>query len=47
MLTAVAAKVLAKVGLQRLITEETLPESQYGFRKYRDPVDMIFTARQL
>lgn len=49
-LLAVAGKVLAKVMLQRLIsniTESILPESQCGFRKDRSTVDMIFTARQL
>ena len=49
-LLAVAGKIVAKVMLQRLIVhiaEESLPESQCGFRKDRGTVDMIFTARQL
>ena len=49
-LLSAAGKVLAKVMLQRLIntiTEESLPESQCGFRKNRSTVDMIFTTRQL
>ena len=49
-LLAVAGKVLAKVMLQRLISnisETILPESQCGFRKNRSTVDMVFTARQL
>ncbi len=49
-LLSVAGKVLAKVLLQRLIsniTESMLPESQHGFRKNRSTANMIFTAWQL
>ncbi len=49
-LLAVAGKVLTKIMLKRLIShiaEESLPESQCGFRKDRGTVDMIFTTRQL
>ena len=31
----------------QLIAEKVLPESQCGFRKGRECVDMIFIARQL
>ena len=48
-LLATAGKVFAKIILGRLqaISEETLPESQSGFRAGRSTSDMIFTLRQL
>lgn len=49
-LLAVAGKILAKIMLSRLITqiaENSLPESQCGFRKDRSTTDMIFSLRQL
>ena len=49
-LLSVAGKILCKVILNRLNThllDETLPESQCGFRKNRGTVDMIFCARQI
>ena len=46
---SVAGKIFACVILNRLITvsEQTLLESQCGFRPGRSTVDMIFTVRQL
>ena len=54
-LLLIAGKVLARVLLNRLkenleqsgLLPGRLPESQYGFRKDRGTIDMIFTARQL
>ena len=49
-LLSFAGKVLASIMLQRLnnhLTEDVLPESQYGFRKDRSTTDAIFIARQL
>ena len=49
-LLSIAGKILSKVILNRLNThllDETVPESQCGFRKNRGTVDMIFTARQI
>ena len=49
-LLSVAGKVLARIMLQRLITqvaETVLPESQRGFRRGRSTIDMIFVARLL
>ena len=45
----VVGKIFACLILDRLepLAEEVLPESQYGFRKGRSCVDMIFTSRQL
>lgn len=45
----VVDKLCARLMLQRLqrIGEGILPDSQYGFRKGRGCVDMIFAARQL
>uniref|UniRef100_A0A803T403 Reverse transcriptase domain-containing protein n=1 Tax=Anolis carolinensis TaxID=28377 RepID=A0A803T403_ANOCA len=44
-----AEKILARILANRLllVSEDTLPESQNGFRPSRGTVDMIFTARQL
>ncbi|XP_062840465.1 uncharacterized protein LOC134299981 [Anolis carolinensis] len=44
-----AGKILARILANRLlpVSEDTLPESQNGFRPSRGTVDMIFTARQL
>ena len=47
---SIAGKILSKVILNRLNThllDETVPESQCGFRQNRGGVDMIFTARQI
>ncbi|ROT81352.1 hypothetical protein C7M84_025487 [Penaeus vannamei] len=48
-LLSIAGKILAKVVLMRLhkIFEDVLPESQFGFRRGRGTVDMIFAFRQL
>jgi len=48
-LLSVAGKMLAKIVLNRIrsISEDVLPESQYGFRAGRLTTDMIFTLRQL
>ena len=49
-LLSVAGKVLARVMLQRLLTqvaETVLPESQCGFRRGHSTIDMIFVARLL
>jgi len=49
-LLSVAGKVLARVMLQRLLTqvaETVLSESQCGFRRDRSTIDMIFVARML
>ena len=50
-LLSIAGKILARVLLNRLNEHlersGLLPESQYGFRKNRGTIDMIFTARQL
>ena len=45
----VVGKVFARILQERLqvAAEKILPESQYGFRKGRGCVDMIYTARQL
>ncbi|KAL8584674.1 hypothetical protein ACOMHN_002403 [Nucella lapillus] len=47
---SIAGKILSKVILNRLNThllDETVPESQCGFRQKRGTVDMIFAARQI
>ena len=49
-LLSIAGKILAKVILNRLnahLLDETVPESQCGFRQNRGTVDMIFCARQI
>ena len=49
-LLSVAGKVLAKIMLTRLlehVVDPVLPESQFGFRRRRSTIDMIFVARQL
>ena len=50
-LLSIAGKILARVLLNRLNEHlersGLLPESQFGFRKNRGTIDMIFTARQL
>ena len=49
-LLSVAGKVLAKIMLTRLlerVVDLVLPESQWGFRRRRSTIDMIFVARQL
>ena len=50
-LLSIAGKILARVLLNRLNEHLErsghLPESQFGFRKNRGTIDMIFTARQL
>ena len=50
-LLSIAGKILARVLLNRLNDHlersGLLPESQFGFRKNRGTIDMIFTARQL
>ena len=48
-LLSIAGKILARILATRLqpLSEEILPESQYGFRPFRGTVDAIFTARQL
>ena len=49
-LLSIAGKILSKVILNRLNThllDETVPESQCGFRQNRGGVGMIFTARQI
>ena len=45
-----AGKVLARVMLVRLlqcVADDVLPESQCGFRRERNTVDMVLVARQL
>ena len=49
-LLSIAGKILSKVILNRLnshLLDETVPESQCGFRPKRGTVDMIFAARQI
>ena len=50
-LLSIAWKILARVLLNRLnkhlVQSGLLPESQFGFRKDRGIIDMIFTARKL
>ena len=49
-LLRVAGKILSKVILNRLNThllDETVPESQGGFRQNRGTVDMIFAGRPI
>ena len=50
-LLSIAGKILARVLLNRLNEHlersGLLPESQCGFRKNRETIDIIFTARQL
>jgi len=49
-LLSVAGKVLARVMLQRLITQvaqTVFPKSQCGIRRGRSTIDMIFVARLL
>ena len=49
-LLSIAGKILARILLNRLthyLESDHLPESQYGFRKNRGTLDMIFAARQL
>ena len=49
-LLSIAGKILARVILDRLIStisEETLPETQCGFRPGRSTVDMVFSVRQV
>ena len=49
-LLSVAGKVLAKIMLTRLlehVVDLVLPESQCGFRRGRNTIDMIFVARKL
>ena len=45
----VVGKMFARLLQERLqvVAEKILPESQYGFRRRRRCVDMIYTARQL
>ena len=48
-LLSVAGIVLAKIMLTRLlehVVDLVLPESQFGFRRGRSTIDMIFVARQ-
>ncbi|XP_034050988.1 LOW QUALITY PROTEIN: uncharacterized protein LOC117531908 [Thalassophryne amazonica] len=50
LLLSIAGKILARIILNRLITtisEETLPETQCGFRPNRSTMDMIFSIRQI
>ena len=49
-LLCIAGKVLARILLNRLIKHlenGLLPESQCGFRKERETIDIVFAARQL
>ncbi|KAL8593739.1 hypothetical protein ACOMHN_042033 [Nucella lapillus] len=49
-LLSLAGKILSKIILNRLNThllDETVPESQCGFRQKRGTVDMLFAARQI
>ena len=49
-LLSIAGKILARVLLNRLvpaIAEDTLPESQCGFRSNRGTTDMVFALRQI
>ena len=50
-LLSIAGKILARVLLNRLNEHlersGLLPESQWGFKKNRGTIDMIFTGRQL
>ena len=49
-LLSTAGKILAQVILNRLISavsEESLPESQCGFRPGRSTIDMVFSVRQI
>ena len=49
-LLSIAGKIVAKVLLNRLndhLEQGLLPESQFGFRKDRGTIDMVFAARQL
>ena len=49
-LLAAAGKVLTKIMLLRLVSsvsELILPESQFGFRRDRSTVDMVFVLKQL
>jgi len=45
----VVGKVFAKIvqGRLNLVAEKLLPDTQYGFRKNRGCVNVIFVARQL
>ena len=49
-LLSAAGKILARAILNRLISavsEESLPESQCGFRPGRSTIDMVFSVRQI
>ena len=49
-LLSIAGKILARVILNRMIdsvAENTLPDSQCGFRPGHSTVDMVFTVRQI
>ena len=49
-LLSIAGKILSKIILNRLnihLLDETVPESQCGFRKNKRTVGMLFTARQI
>ena len=49
-LLSIAGKILARVILNRMIdsvAENTLPDSQCGFRPGRSTVDMVFIVRQI
>ena len=48
-LLSITGKVLARIMLNRLkiISEQLLPESEYGFCAGRSTADMVFTLRQL
>ena len=47
-LLSIAGKILARVLLNEHLEQSgLLPESQSGFRKDRETIDVIFTARQL
>ncbi|BHF68743.1 hypothetical protein SprV_0301178400 [Sparganum proliferum] len=46
----IVGKIFARIFLNRLnnhLEQGLLPESQYGFRRHRGTMDMIFVARQL
>ncbi|VDL88627.1 unnamed protein product [Schistocephalus solidus] len=46
----IAGKIFARILLNRLnghLAQGLLPESQCGFRRHRETIDMIFAARQL